>query len=85
MRPQMGEGTRFYGQLGLGFALNPFRVENMISDPTKRAIYSQRGPGNPVTGQLIAYADVGVEILDRLGLQVQLPVIAYQADTRRTS
>src|SRR5262245_38866480 len=32
-RPHMGKETRFFGQFGLGFALNPFRIENHIDDP----------------------------------------------------
>jgi outer membrane protein OmpA-like peptidoglycan-associated protein len=51
----------------------------MISDPTRRAIFNQRSDGNPVSAQFIGYADVGVEILDRLGIQVEFPVILYQA------
>ena len=35
-RPHMGERTRFYGQLGFGFAYEPFRVENELQDPNKR-------------------------------------------------
>src|SRR5436190_16982585 len=30
-RPQMGENTRFFGQLGFGFAYQPFRVANEVS------------------------------------------------------
>src|SRR3954466_5524642 len=37
-RPQMGEKTRFFGQLGLGFSLNPFRLSHEIADPNLRAV-----------------------------------------------
>jgi OmpA-OmpF porin, OOP family len=73
-RPQFSDRTRFFGQLGLGFAYNPFRAENYISDPTLRAQLS----GNPVQYQLQAYADIGVELLDRISFQVELPVILNQ-------
>jgi OmpA-OmpF porin, OOP family len=76
-RPQMGEKTRFFGQLGLGFALNPFRIENEISDSTQRALVSQQS-GAPVPYQLQAYADVGIEILDRFAFQLELPVTLVQ-------
>ncbi|MCC6557752.1 MAG: OmpA family protein [Polyangiaceae bacterium] len=76
-RPQMGEKTRFYGQFGLGFALNPFRIENHIEDPNDAAKLAQVS-GAPVTTQLITYLDAGVEILDRFGFQVELPVAVVQ-------
>src|SRR3954451_7441850 len=37
-RPQMGEKTRFFGQLWLGFSLNPFRINNEVADPQQRAL-----------------------------------------------
>jgi outer membrane protein OmpA-like peptidoglycan-associated protein len=77
-RPQMGQKTRFFGQLGFGFALNPLRVQNEVDDPTKRALL-QRSNGNPVTAQLQSYVDVGVEIFDRFAIQASLPFILYQA------
>jgi OmpA-OmpF porin, OOP family len=80
-RPEMGsEGTRFFGQLGLGFAYEPFRVENELEDRSKRYLL-----GQPVKLQLITYADVGVEILDRLAFQVQLPAIIGQSGSTTNS
>ena len=76
-RPQMGAKTRFFGQLGLGFAYDPFRIENELSQPNAKMQATQL-LGNPVTSQLQAYADVGVEIFDRFAFQVELPVILYQ-------
>lgn len=87
-RPQMGDKTRFYGQLGLGFGLNPFRVENEIAvrtdtpehenaDLVKRGNVAAKN-GTPVSAQLILYADIGVEIFDRFGFQVQFPAAVFQ-------
>jgi outer membrane protein OmpA-like peptidoglycan-associated protein len=76
-RPQMGEKTRFYGQLGFGFGFEPFRLENEIKDPMQRSYVATRR-GQPVQYQLLTYADVGVEILDRIGFQVQLPAVLLQ-------
>jgi OOP family OmpA-OmpF porin len=73
-RPQMGDKTRFFGQLGLGFAYEPFRVENHLKDATKRYLLSQ-----PVKFQFLTYADVGVEILDRFAFQVEMPAIIGQS------
>jgi OOP family OmpA-OmpF porin len=72
-RPEMADKTRFYGQLALGFAFEPFRVENHIEDPKKR--YAFRAP---MKAQLISYADVGVELLHRFAFQVQMPVALFQ-------
>jgi outer membrane protein OmpA-like peptidoglycan-associated protein len=76
-RPQMGEKTRFFGQLGLGFAYDPFRFENEVSDPTQRAYLASKS-GPPLQYQLITYADLGMEFLDRFSVQVELPAAIYQ-------
>src|SRR5688572_14175330 len=59
-RPQMGEQTRFFGQLGLGFSVNPYRVEGYIDTIDQSAIVQEQN-GHPVTTQLITYASAGVE------------------------
>jgi outer membrane protein OmpA-like peptidoglycan-associated protein len=76
-RPQMGEKTRFYGQLGFGFGYEPFRLENYIASDRTRAMAGQV-TSTPVTYQILTYADIGVEILDRVGIQVQMPVVLYE-------
>ena len=73
-RPSFSPKTRFFGQLGLGFAYNPFRVENELSNPSS----TDQRIGNPVTYQLQAYADLGFEIVERFSVQVELPVILNQ-------
>ncbi len=75
-RPQMAPKTRFYGQLGLGFAFEPFRTENEIQDKKKRSEVASKD-GQPVLLQLNAYANVGVELLDRLAFQVQFPATVF--------
>ncbi len=72
-RPEVSDKTRFFGQFGLGFALNPFRTENEI----KSATVASRTP-NPVDTQTIMYVDVGVEFLKRVAIQVQMPAILGQ-------
>ena len=74
-RPEMSAETRFFGQLGLGYALNPLRVDNYVHNLND----ADKIKGNPLTSQLIGYADVGVEILGRVSLQVSFPFVAYQA------
>jgi outer membrane protein OmpA-like peptidoglycan-associated protein len=77
-RPEMDKQTRLFGQLGLGFALNPFRIENHIDDPAQAARFAQQGGGAPVRAQLITYASVGAEILERVSVQAQMPVVLFQ-------
>src|SRR5262245_2306019 len=72
-RPQMGEKTRFYGQLGIGYSLNPFRVENYV-DTLDQAPIVEKQNGNPVTMQLTTYVNAGVEILSRFAFQVSFPL-----------
>jgi OmpA-OmpF porin, OOP family len=76
-RPQMGDKTRFFGQLGLGFSYLPFRIENEVHNPTTAAQVGQVN-GDPVDDQLITYLSAGIEILDRVSFQLEMPVILYQ-------
>ena len=82
-RPQMGDKSRFYGQFGLGFALNPFRIENHVKDGTVAAQLDQVS-GPPVATQLATYLNVGFEALDRFGFQASMPIILFQG-TNSTS
>lgn len=76
-RPYWNPKTRFFGQLGVGFALNPFRVENHRDDPQLAGILN-RDSGNPVQAQVLSYLSVGTEILDRVSIQASLPIIFFQ-------
>jgi OmpA-OmpF porin, OOP family len=77
-RPHMGETTRFYGQFALGLASQPFRVENEIADVGANRDTIGRELGPPVEVQLIGYAHAGVEIRERVGIQVSFPAALYQ-------
>lgn len=70
-RPQMSPETRFYGQLGVGFGLNPLRNENVFDEDPPAG-------STPVSTQLITYLNAGVELFDRFGFQVALPFVAVQ-------
>jgi OmpA-OmpF porin, OOP family len=76
-RPQFNPQTRFFGQLGMGFALNPFRIENHQDNPRNAGLFSQRSSA-PVGPQLISYLDVGIEVLERFSFQANLPIILFQ-------
>jgi outer membrane protein OmpA-like peptidoglycan-associated protein len=73
-RPDVAEKTRFFGQLGLGLAINPLRVDNYVDN-----LDNARKLKNPLSAQFITYVDVGAEILDRLSIQLAFPLVAYQA------
>ena len=74
-RPDMADKTRFFGQLGLGVAVNPLRVANYVDNLDN----VPKVTGNPLTRQVITYFDAGVEILGRFSLQVAFPLIVNQA------
>lgn len=76
-RPHVDEKTRIYGQFGLGFSLNPFRIENHIENPSEAARMNQLS-GAPVKTQLIGYPTIGVEFLKRFALQMTLPIAFLQ-------
>lgn len=73
-RPVMGERTRFFGQMALGFSLNPLRIATIA--PVSR---ERERTGNTVTTQLIDYATLGTEISNRLALSATLPVALYES------
>lgn len=76
-RPEISEKVRFFGQLGVGFQLNPFRAENYIDG-------SAAGVGNPVDTQTGMYIHVGAEFLKRIQVQIALPVILGQTTNTTT-
>ena len=76
-RPEMGEKTRFFGQLQLGYSYDPFRIEHHIQNNQDAArLAGVSGP--PVRQQFGGYADVGIEILSRFSLQVMFPFTLAQ-------
>ncbi len=74
-RPEVGKDTRFFGQLGLGLAVNPLRVDNYVDDLNK----AEKIAGPPLSSQFITYLTAGVELFNRASIQVSLPLILNQA------
>lgn len=68
-RPYMSRATRFYGTAALGYSLNPLRTETVTDNGSLQAQIE-----NPVAGQLILYPSLGVQLFNRLGASVTLPV-----------
>jgi len=79
-RPQMGEKTRFFGQFGLGFALNPLRADNHFDDLNKSDFLAA-----PVSAQLVTYFNAGVEVMDRFSFQASFPLALYQTGNPTTN
>jgi len=76
-RPEVSRDTRFFGQLGLGFAVNPFRVDNYVDDLNK----AEKIAGPPIATQLITYLNAGVELFNRASIQASFPIVLNQGGT----
>ncbi len=77
-RPEMGERTRFFGQLDLGFSYNAFRIADHIQTNKIAAARLAGVSGAPVQTQFTGYADIGVELFNRLSFQVMFPMTFVQ-------
>ncbi len=66
-RPYMFERTRFYGNLALGYTLNPLRTTTVTDNGNV-----QNQMEDPVQHQLITYLQVGTEIASRVGFNVYI-------------
>jgi outer membrane protein OmpA-like peptidoglycan-associated protein len=72
-RPVTQPQSIFYGQLGIGFQLNPLHVSNITTDPaTLRG--ASGGTAGVVKTQLSTYASAGFEFADRVLIGVTWPV-----------
>jgi outer membrane protein OmpA-like peptidoglycan-associated protein len=79
-RPQTQQGAIFYGQLGIGFALNPLREGNISTDP----VTLKTSPGDVITTQLSTYMSAGVQVLDRLTLGGTFPAAWIETGNQQT-
>jgi outer membrane protein OmpA-like peptidoglycan-associated protein len=69
-RPVMQPNAIFYGQLGVGLAVDPLRTSNITNDSSA----VQASATNVVTSQFSTYMSVGFEFLDRVTLGATFPV-----------
>lgn len=72
-RPKQYERMRFYGMWALGYAVHTLRDETVTRDAGTQAAI-----GNPLNNRMITYLHGGVELLQRLSVNVALPVILFQ-------
>jgi OOP family OmpA-OmpF porin len=73
-RPDVSRDTRFFGQFGVGVAINPLRVDNYVDDLNK----AEKIAGPPLSHQVITYFNAGVELFNRASIQVSFPLIVNQ-------
>ena len=83
-RPQTTDTTRMYGQLGFGYSLNPFRVENYIDKIDQSGIVEKQN-GHPVSSQVTTYAGIGVSFLGHFTAQASFPLAVYQGNNPTSS
>jgi len=72
-RPRMDQATRFYGNLALGYGHAPLRKESVTDDAA-----TQQGMEDLILGQFVFYPSFGIEILGRIGFNMQLPFVPVQ-------
>ena len=73
-RPVTQPRTIFFGQLGLGYAVNPLHTSNIIRD---RATLRNSDTG-VVQNQFVSYFTAGFQFLNRVTLAMTLPVTLAQ-------
>jgi outer membrane protein OmpA-like peptidoglycan-associated protein len=61
-RPVTHPESIFYAQLGIGSAVDPLRMSNLINDTTTL----HASPQNAISSQFSSYLSAGVELLDRV-------------------
>ena len=76
-RPYEGPRSRFFAQNGLGFTLNPLRLNSVA--PGAGTTSSRRYTKAPVSSQLIDYTTFGAEVGGRATFMVTLPFALYQS------
>jgi outer membrane protein OmpA-like peptidoglycan-associated protein len=79
-RPVVAPRGRFFGQLGLGFALTPLHLSTIAPVTSRLAQFSD----NPVASQFISYPTVGVEVGSRLELAATLPFALFESGSDPT-
>jgi outer membrane protein OmpA-like peptidoglycan-associated protein len=68
-RPVTNQRTIFYGQLGVGYQLNPLRTSTVTSDQ----LVQDRSKHAVVANQLAVYGNAGFELFDRATVGVAFP------------
>ncbi len=79
-RPVTNQRTIFFGQLGIGYQLNPLRTSTVVTDQSTRA----RSADAVVKHQFAIYGNTGFQILDRATLALAFPWYPIQSGENPT-
>ena len=74
-RPVTNQRTIFFGQLGVGYQLNPLRTKTITTDETVR----RRSDHAVIQNQLAIYGNAGFEFFDRLTVALAFPWYPYES------
>jgi outer membrane protein OmpA-like peptidoglycan-associated protein len=74
-RPVTNQRTIFFGQLGVGYQLNPLRMSSVTSDPGTL----QRSAHALINNQLDVYGNAGFELFDRATIGLAFPWYPIQS------
>ncbi len=72
-RPKHYESARVYGMWALGYAVHSLRDETVTSNPG-----TLEDIGNPLNNRMITYLHGGIEVFERLAVNISLPIVLFQ-------
>ncbi len=84
-RPVTQQNTIVYGQLGLGYSLNPLRMSDILPNASVAGSTLRASDANAITNQFTSYASVGMEFFDHLTVGLTLPVTWIQTGNEEQS
>lgn len=73
-RPYTHQKTRYYLTATLGYTLNPLRRDAVTDDAIAKSTIE-----NPLEHQLITYLQGGLELSNRIGLNISVPIAVFQS------
>lgn len=77
-RPQTQQNTTIYGQLALGYSLNPLRTSDIITNSSAGGSALRASAADVITNQFTTYMSAGIELLDHLTFGLTFPVTWVQ-------
>jgi OmpA-OmpF porin, OOP family len=84
-RPQTQQNAIIYGQLGLGYSLDPLRTSDLIPNSATGASALRTSDANAITNQFTSYFSAGLELFDRLTIGFTFPVTWVQTGNQDNS
>src|SRR5208283_1930099 len=84
-RPVTQQNTIIYGQLGLGYSLNPLRMSDILPNSAVGGSTLRASDANAITNQFTSYASFGMEFFDHLTVGLTFPVTWVQTGNEQQS